>query len=139
MEAVLFTGLLSVSKGFISHLIYDSYDLIKMTAQHNNPALREALNNMDLEANLKVIEALLEELSEKHNSKTVSICLDNVSVMLQKIKGEMDEINKEIKYNESKWFSSWRTVNYENNIKNIIKHNAILEKRLDLLIKIMKN
>lgn len=138
METIIITGIASVSKSFLTHMIYDSYDLIKDTAAHNNPYLQEIINDMDLHADFKVIGALLEEISDDKTNKAVGICLKNVSDMVQEIKSELEAIKQEIIEHEARWFAGWRTPNYEKNIKNLIKHKKILDNRVDLLIKLLR-
>ena len=182
METLIVAGLATtVGKGFLLKMIYDSYDLIKNTATHYHPYLQSVLNELDLKADLEVIESLLHQIKEdelaefeepeeseeseeseeleepeeleeleelddpinqigssKHCSRSpIQICFKNVSEMISLIKVELENIQEEIKNHQNKWFASWRTPDYEEHIHNLKNHKKILDKRVNLLIKIL--
>ena len=58
--------------------------------------------------------------------------------MVGLIKKELENIKEEIKDHEQKWFANWRTPAYETHLKRLTKHKKILDKRLELLIKILQ-
>ena len=160
METVLTAGLLSAGKGFLAHMIYDSYDIIKETATYEHPYLQGILNELDLKADLQVIQSLLskinhnsviiqDEENEGNNSENnennikkevdpILVCLQNVTQMVCLIKDELKNINEEIKKHDERWLANWRTPSYQGHINKIILHKKILDKRVDLLIKILQ-
>ena len=160
METLVFTGIVNAGKGFLAHMIYDSYDLLKDTATQQHPHLQNVLLELDLKADLQVIEALLMQIkdeefkgldqqhihlkksSEKDGKKElktpISICLKNVSEMVGLIKNELENIKEEIKDHEQKWLANWRTPPYEPHLRKLAKHKKILDKRMELLIKILQ-
>ena len=53
------------------------------------------------------------------------------------IEAEITEINKEIEDHSKKWFNTFRSCNYTNQIENLKKHVKILDNRFDLYMKII--
>ena len=62
--ALIFTGLTAVGNGFFIKMIYDTYDVLKNTATYEYPYLQRVLRDLDLKANLQVIESLLSKVQK---------------------------------------------------------------------------
>lgn len=231
--ALLFAGLTTVGNGFFVKMIYDTYDALKNTATYEYPYLQRVMRELDLKANLQVIESLLnkvqrkqlaklekknkkrmkkmamnekedvhadamsdnlkldegikeikeikeisqgisesdemmvkdyinkdagigseanetykdlnnqiEELSEfqrldESNSDPLLICFQNVSEMVKQIKEELEKIQIVIKKHEEKYFYTWRTPDYDKNLKRIIEYKKSLDQRVEILIKLL--
>lgn len=132
-ESLAFSGLTIAGKALFSHAVYDSYELIKDTAVH--PAVSNVLNELDLQAKFKVIEALLKTIGNIENENDpLAIAYHQVDEMIHKIKNELENIKKELKNHQTKYFAHWRTPNCEQNLRAIRIYKKILDERVDFMI-----
>lgn len=134
------TAAVIVTKSMFAHLIYDVYGIAKESAA-SYPALEKVLAELDLGADLKVIEALLKQLEqwdELKDDHPLSICLKQVEEMIQKIKKELSAVGKSVKDHDQKWFSGWRYVDCQHNLENIRKYKKTLDSRVQLMIQLMR-
>jgi hypothetical protein len=79
-ETLLISGLTAVGNGFFIKVIYDTYDTLKNTAIHEYPYLQKVISDLDLKANLQVIESLLHKVYIKKLSKKQSKILENTNL-----------------------------------------------------------
>ena len=94
---------------------------------------------LDLEFKLAIISAFIEDIQEnkKEMNKSTKLALASVGKVLEKINVELQLIKNNIRYHKSKWFSSWRTCDVKDKVKQIIMHTELLDERFNFLIKIM--
>lgn len=141
METLAITGLTIAGKSLFGRVIYDTYELVKDTAYH--PEVSAALAEIDLEADLEVIEALLREIGRnggvgEREDSPLAICLSQVDRMVHMIRDELRLISLELKEHEHKFMSKWRTPDFHHHLKKVVKHKEILDKRTEMLIKLIK-
>jgi len=140
METLAITGLTIAGKSLFGRVIYDTYDLVKDTAYH--PEVSARLAEIDLEADLEVIEALLKQIERnggiRDEESPLAICLHQVDRMCHMIRDELKLISLELKEHEHKFMAKWRTPNYHIHLHKIVKHKEILDKRTEMLIKLIK-
>ena len=140
MEALAITGLTIAGRSLFGRVIYDTYDIVKIITDH--PEVNQVLSDIDLEADLEVIDALLKSIEKdggiKDEKSPIAICLCQVNRMVHIIRDELKLINMEIKQHEEKWLSNWRTPNYRPALARLVKHKKILDKRVARLIELMK-
>ena len=92
---------------------------------------------MDLNSKLEIIHSLIKELNEEKLKEFQKISLKSIEILIDEINKELIDINQKINYHNSKYFSSWRSINLDNNINQLNDHNILLDKRLDNLIKLL--
>ncbi len=106
-----------------------------------NPKVNNFLAELDIVADLRVIETLVRDVTiseQKENIEdAVDMALANVKEILLVIKDELQAINVELVNHQNRFFASFFDPNISLNLENMTKHKAILDKRLDLLIKIL--
>lgn len=140
METLAITGLTIAGKSLFGRVIYDTYDLVRDTAYH--PEVSSRLAEIDLEADLEVIEALLKQLERnggiENDQSPLAICLHQVDRMVHLIRDDLKLISMELKEHENKFMAKWRTPNYHSHLYRIVKHKEILDKRTEMLIKLIK-
>lgn len=138
METLAITGITIAGQTIFGRVIYDTYDLVKDTTTH--PVVNSVLGELDLQANLSVIEALVQQIeTERLDEKDpLAICLHQVNDMVHRIKEELEEIKKELKDHEEKWFAGWRTPAYQGPLRRLTYHKKLLDKRVDMLIELIK-
>ena len=146
MEPLMLSGLTLAGKSIVVNLIGDIYHLARETGY--NPEVRALLDHLDLEADLKVVEAQIHQIEDRPRyhvrlspQKTQllddpgQICLDQVHEMISKIKEELEEIRRLTEEHNQKWFAGWRTPGYTPYLEAIRKHKGILDKRVNRLFK----
>jgi len=130
------TAVLSVlGKGLITRAIGDLYSFMKDSTYTEH--LESVMKDLDIKAELDVMEAMLEDLSDAKLCKTVDIAAKQVQECINSILTEFKAIEAELEYHNSRYFAAWRTPNYEQNILNLRKYKEILEKRRELLISVL--
>ena len=94
-----------------------------------------------MEAQLTMVEALLQDVENDENKGffkgTVQLCIDQVQEVVWKIHSELDQINCEIETHKMRYFASYRSPSFSANIDELAKLQVILDRRFDLLIKML--
>ena len=138
MQAVLVSTLSLAGKKMMLEVIQEIYAKMKET---KNPKVQNLLFHLDLQSDLKVIQALVEEISikelEEGQYDVVDVALEQVKDMMISIKDELGKIQIEINNHESKYFAEYREPNFNINLNQLIENKIILDKRVDLLIKLI--
>lgn len=116
------------------------YSQLTSIISNNNHGINKLLEEMDIDAKLKTLEALISEIekTEKYKQESVHLSLNFIHQSISKIHKNLEKLDKEIKYHDSKWFSSYRSAEYKPTLDCIISDYIILEKRVDFLIKVIQ-
>ena len=111
---------------------------LSTTEYPNSDSIRNVLYETDIELKMKVINSLVNDLKKKKNlAEPINIALGSLAETTEKLHKELDIIKKNVEIHKSKYFKNWRNLNCDENLHNIKKLNNILDKRLDLLTKIL--
>lgn len=120
------------------HGIQNSINYINSSDKTGIEHLKFELELLDINSKITIITAFLNDISSakiSESGKTALIAVENV---LSKINCELMELNKRMDGHNSKWFSSYRNLDYLENLNNVKKYNLILDMRLKLLFKVLK-
>jgi hypothetical protein len=113
-----------------------------------NPLVRDELESMDIEAKLKTVHALVLTIQKSRatlngneddvvdDSDVVGVCLTQVKDVLESITTTLNALNEELVEHEQRWFASWRTPDTKHYVVALKAKMAILDKRLDMLLKV---
>uniref|UniRef100_A0A6C0ECK3 Uncharacterized protein n=1 Tax=viral metagenome TaxID=1070528 RepID=A0A6C0ECK3_9ZZZZ len=134
-------SILSTTRGISSGIAY----LFTSTSQRKEvKEIKILLEKLDIEAEVKVVEAFVKKLSEdkKDSIDVIAMALENLKNTVEKIEKELDEIKKKIEQeNNTSYIGSWwygypdLTPNYN----EIEKLSSVFKTRLDMLIKIVSS
>jgi len=124
-----------IGKGLLAGALGDLYLFIKSSAY--NEQLEQALCDLDIKAELDVVQALLDDLASHTECRMVKVSSDQVKESVDLIHKELKEIHDELEYHKTRYFYSWRIPNYDRNIRHLRKHRDILRKRRELLISVL--
>ena len=92
----------------------------------------------DFENRLKIIDALLEELKPNENKhKALKLALESIKKTIDKIHNNLNKLNSEIEYHQSKWFNTWRQPSYNNTLSDLDILSNKLDKNFDILLKVI--
>ena len=139
MQSIIVNSLTVVSKELLCKLICDTYNLV----QENNkfPKVQTVLSDLDIEADLKVIDALIKQVdfAEKEEGvfDVVDVALDNVKEIIELIKKELEIILQVIEDHKTKYLADYRDPAFNANLNNLVRHKIILDKRVDFMIKLI--
>ena len=138
MQAVLVSTLSLAGKKVLLEVIQEIYAKMK-EAKH--PKVQSLLTHLDLQSDLKVIQSLVEEIAikelEEDQHDVVDVALGQVQEMMVLIKNELIKIQSAVSVHESKFFAQYREPNFQINMSQLIENKIILDKRVELLIKLI--
>lgn len=99
--------------------------------------LNTHLEVYDFENRLKIIDALLEELKPNETKhKALKLLLESIKDTIDKIHKNLNKLNKEVKYQETRWFNGWRQSVYKNTLKELDMLSHRLDNSFDILLKV---
>ena len=113
------------------NIVYNLGNLMKDEFEFKN-----IIEELDLMSKIDIINSLINDIDSKNINDIIHKVIHYLHVIIDTIKQEIEEIKKEIKEHKELWFHNFRTANYKVKIERLIKHNQILDKRLDLFIKV---
>lgn len=118
--------------------IYKTSDYIINGA---HPEISEKLNKLDITNKIKIIEALIIELSENQkfkNKKSIKLSLESIHNTISNIEKELQLIKIECDYHTTKYFNYWRIPDCLNNLENVNNLYIQLNERIELLKEIIR-
>lgn len=135
MSAILGRQILSQAITDASSSIYTSVGEVF----HHTSSIDKVLCKLDINNKVKVIELLCNslpsELKETDNNSAINFCLENLHDMVIRIREDLKQIKHIIDYHNSKYFTSWRSLDARKELNNLKLHTELLEQRYDLFIK----
>jgi hypothetical protein len=95
------------------------------------------IEDLDLDFKLQIIKDWLNKETtvslESTKSNEFNKIKNGIGESCIKISNILDEINKEISYHSTKYFSSYRTLDLTEQITKLIHHNKIMNERILLI------
>lgn len=89
------------------------------------------LRQLDLENKTEMLVEFIN--GTKNDSVLNKKIIASINEIIVQIRAELQQINESKLKHQQKWLSSWRTLDYSNNIKNLKLQNEILDRRINLL------
>jgi len=99
--------------------------------------VKTVLQRLDIHATLRVLGALVEELDTIPPRSAAFEALMALKAGVECIQTDLESLKLEMNYHESKWFQSYRTPNYEDHLAALERHKDVMDRRLDLLVKVL--
>ena len=109
------------------------YSLIYEGPEDINKLLKE----LDIHAQIKVVESLMDNLHEQQLNETVNISLNLLHQIICEINHDIIIIKYKINNDTSRYFNRFRSSSYHKDLKKLTNDKEILDKRLEILIKIL--
>lgn len=96
---------------------------------------QDDLELLDIDLKLKLIDSWLKHINSNKiiNDSPLALIYNSVSDSCHKIAELVEKINEKIKYHNTKWFQSWRSIYLDNEIKLLEKNVKILDERIKLI------
>lgn len=163
ISSLIIQGIYAGLIGGISTLTIGACSAIKSIYTHKNPDINRVLTELDIERRLQLIESVLNikeknkkpelakmklnemektiifEIVKGEDSKfddPIELCLTYLHKTIQNIHNDLLALDKKVVYHNTKWFSSWRTLNIKTQLESLRANTNLLVMRFDDLIKI---
>lgn len=151
MELLLpYNALTTLITTTISSLTLKTGEKISSIYNHKNPDVTAFLRKLDIEAKLKIIEALMIQIFRETNpgdsisvtsklenaNDPVRISLYYLSIIINDIHIDLERISMKIVYHNGKWLNKWRTFNVKGDLEVLETNCHILDERYKNLIQI---
>lgn len=93
------------------------------------------LEQLDIELKLKLVDSWINSLNmEKIKSnQSIELIYNSLTDVCKNISKNINDINEKISYHQTKWLQSWRTIDLEQEIKQLEKNAKILDSRIKLI------
>ena len=105
------------------------YSFVSSSSDYNVQRYKDELEIMDIELKLNLINNWLQTNKDTSNK----LIYDGVLDTCTKITNLIEIIEDKIKTQNIKWFYTWRTLDLDNEIKQLYKYSKILKERIPLL------
>ena len=105
---------------------------------HNNDDVENMYIDTDIVVTINTLQLLVNEINNFNYSSTLNTALNNLNSIIIEIHDLIQLIEEKTNNHKQKYISIIRNVNLYREIKLVIKKNNILEKRLNLLIKVLQ-
>ncbi|XWV25610.1 hypothetical protein QJ856_gp0143 [Tupanvirus deep ocean] len=163
IPTILAQGIYAGIIGTISSVTIGTCSLVKSIYTHQNPDVTKIIKEMDIERRLHLIQAVINTIDKESTAKLatvklnelektqifemvntevdlmadpIELCLVYLHETIQDIHNDLIAINKKVAYHNTKWFSSWRTLNIKPLLDNLKINSNLLTQRFDDLTKI---
>ena len=113
-------------------------NIIESGLCNHNYELEHMYEDTDIKATLSTLESLVKEISDYNSTQSLNVALNNLNTIIIEIHDLLYAIETKNKNHKEKYLNKFRSLNLYNDIEIIKRRNNILEKRLNLLIKILQ-
>jgi hypothetical protein len=144
IEPLLITSSIFLGKEMFTTTVTNTtkniYNGIEKIILNDNTHFKKILDNLDINTKLDIVHTFIIDI---HNDKkifnaTLTKTFNYLETILKTIETEIENINLELIQHSKKWFHKYRASNCEELLNNLINHVKILDKRFNLLIKLIK-
>jgi hypothetical protein len=131
----------NITEKVIINTIQNSFSLVKRFVSFQHEQIKEVLSEHDLISKLEIIQALMNDIEEDKKSiqkQSIQKSLTNLHFVVEEIHRLMENIDNKIKYHQTKYFSSWRGLNYEDEIKKLKRYIQLMDSRYQMFLEVLK-
>ena len=156
----IYSGLITA----VSSVTVGTCSIVKSIYTHQNPDVTRVIKELDIERRLKLIQAVLNAVDHPREIKNytkmklndlektqifeivgeevdlkndpIQLCLFYLHDIIQEIHNNLLDINKKVANHNTKWFSTWRTLNITSYLDNLRLNSKLLDTRFNDLTKI---
>jgi len=131
----------NITQKLLSNSIQTSLDILKLFITSHHEQVNEVLAETDLISNLEIIEALMlniEKIPSMQENPAMQKALTNLHLIVEQIQKTLEHINQKIKYHHTKYFSSWRTLNYQKELNKLKQSIKLLNIRYQMFLEVVR-
>jgi hypothetical protein len=141
MTTLLITETVLVANSLISPIITIASGLVKSISyltsiSYPDIELQKIINESDLTKDVEIIKSIVSEHSQTNITKSIQLCLENLSSILQEIDFILTTITEKMKRHKKKWFHNYRAYNITNEKISLIILIQKLHHRFEIYIKV---
>jgi len=129
-----------VGKEIIGETSKGIFGLLSGINEFNIQYVNGILEELDIYKVVELVESLFYDAHREHHSfdfiPAQLLAYKNLHEINIKIKQELEELKKSIEDSKEFWFKSFRTPPYHKIIENLKRHKRILDRRLELLLRL---
>ena len=125
-----------IGKEVISDTIKGINSTISNIESFNIEKVNDVLEELDIIKKIEIVNSLFEN-NNLEMDKTRVMALNNLHEISEKIMKELEEINKDIEYTKTIYFSNFRSSPYFEKLKKLKKHCRILDQRMELVLRLL--
>ncbi len=100
--------------------------------------VHERLDTIDLMAKLKQSHALIKDLNQKEQqqpmSSSMAVAIHNLQDIYHRLQKELERVESQIIEHQQKWFTGYRSIYIDENLRKIDEHSKILDMRFHTLL-----
>jgi hypothetical protein len=137
----------NITEKLLTNTIQNSFTLIKNFVSFHHEQINEVLSEHDLISKLEIIQALMKDIESESNPsennhtpirQSVQKALSNLHLVVEEIVRLLENIDNKIKYHSSKYFSGWRRLNYQEEIKRLQRSIKLMDIRYQMFLEVLK-
>jgi hypothetical protein len=130
---VIIKSTITITSSLINSIQY----LNAITKKTNNNELNTYLNLNEVVEDIGIIKSFIEEKQNSNlESKTMNICIENLSIILSELEYNINSITRKIENHHNLWFNYFRSYNISSESSKIPKLIEKMRHRFEILIKI---
>jgi len=140
----------NITEKLLTNTIQNSFGLIKNFVSFHHEPINEVLSEHDLISKLEIIQALMKDIENENEARentrenkppmrqSVQKALSNLHLVVEDIVRLLENIDNKIKYHSTKYFSGWRRLNYEDEVKRLKKSIKLMDMRYEMFLEVLK-
>jgi len=129
----------NITEKLLTNTIQNSFGLIKNFVSFHHEQINEVLTEHDLISKLEIIQALMTDIeSETSMRQSVQKGLSKLHLVVEDIVRLLENIDNKIKYHSTKYFSGWRRLNYEEEIKKLKNLIKLMDMRYQMFLEVLR-
>lgn len=135
----------NITEKLLTNTIQNSFSLIKNFVSFHHEQINEVLSEHDLISKLEIIQALMTDIENESSDEdkprirqSVQKALMNLHLVVEEIVRLLENIDNKIKYHSTRYFSGWRRLNYEDEIKKLKKLIKLMDIRYQMFLEVLK-
>lgn len=130
----------NITEKLLINTIQSSFNLMKHFVSFHHEQLKEVLTDHDLIAKLEIIQAMISDIESDKTSmdkRSIQKALTNLHLVIEDIQRLLENIDNKIKHHHTKYFSSWRGLNYDQEINRLKKCIHLMDLRYQMFLDVL--
>lgn len=93
------------------------------------------LEMLDIELKLKLVDSWVNShnIEQIKSNQSLELIYNGLTDVCKNLSKNIADINEKISYHQTKWFQSWRTIDLDQEIKQLEKNIRLLDSRIKLI------
>jgi hypothetical protein len=141
MEVALIGTITNLTQKVLLTSIQTSFSIAQNFVSSHHEQINEVLLETDLISKLEIVQALMHDTQDRYNddrSTSIQKSLQNLGVIVENISLILKQIEEKIQRHKLKYFSSWRSLNYEKLMNELKKNIKLLDIRYHMFLGVLQ-